>query len=106
MAKKVLVTGGAGFIGSHLVDNLIAKGHQVKILDSLEPQVHAGKPDYLNPNAEFILGDVRNEDVLKKALKNIEVVFHHAAAVGVGQSMYQIYKYTDINLDFPYQTEI
>jgi len=97
MAKKVLVTGGAGFIGSHLVDNLVAEGHQVKMLDSLEPQVHTGKPEYLNPNAEFILGDIRNEDVLRKALKDVEVVFHHAAAVGVGQSMYQIHKYTDVN---------
>ena len=65
---KILVTGGAGFIGSHLVDAL-AETHEVAVLDSLEPQVHAEKPDYLNPNAAYIFGDMRDEEVLRKALK-------------------------------------
>jgi len=97
MAKKILVTGGAGFIGSHLVDKLVEDGHKVRILDNLEPQVHNKVPEYLNPEAEFIKGDVRNEDDIKKALKGVEVVFHEAAAVGVGQSMYRIKEYVDVN---------
>jgi len=98
MGKKILVTGGAGFIGSHVVDRLVADGHDVKILDNLEQQVHHGKrPDYLNKKAEFMLGDVRNIGDLERALEGIEVVFHEAAAVGIGQSMYQIHRYVDVN---------
>jgi dTDP-L-rhamnose 4-epimerase len=100
MGKHILVTGGAGFIGSHIVDGLLAKGHQVRVFDNLDPQVHganAQKPDYLNPEAEFIQGDVRDRDALQKALDGIEVVYHEAAAVGVGQSMYQIRHYMDVN---------
>ncbi|MFH0714664.1 MAG: SDR family NAD(P)-dependent oxidoreductase [Candidatus Diapherotrites archaeon] len=96
--KKVLVTGGAGFIASHLVDALVEKGHEVKVLDNLEPQVHEGKkPEYLNAKAEYIWGDVRKPEDLKKALQGAEVVFHEAAAVGVGQSMYQIRNYIETN---------
>jgi dTDP-L-rhamnose 4-epimerase len=65
VSKKILVTGGAGFIGSHLVDKLVVDGHRVRILDDLEPQVHNGVPSYINPDAEFIRGDIRNEDDLK-----------------------------------------
>jgi dTDP-L-rhamnose 4-epimerase len=100
MSKKILVTGGAGFIGSHIVDALVAKGHQVRIFDNLDPQVHGKKrkpPEYLNPGAEFVYGDIRNRDALKKAVKGIEVVYHEAAAVGVGQSMYEIYHYVEVN---------
>ena len=97
MGKKILVTGGAGFIGSHLVDKLVENGHRVRVLDNLEPQVHSELPKYLNSEAEFINGDIRNEDDIKMVLRNIEIVLHHTAAVGVGQSMYQIYKYIDIN---------
>ena len=97
MAKRVLVTGGAGFIGSHLVDELIKQGHEVRILDNLEPQVHVQPPDYVNKEAEFIHGDVRVISDLKKALRKVDVVFHFAAMVGVGQSMYQITRYTDVN---------
>ena len=93
---KILVTGGAGFIGSHLVDALAGK-HEVVVLDSLEPHVHAEKPDYLNPNAAYIFGDMRDEEVLRKALEGVEVIFHLASAVGVGQSMYEIRRYVEVN---------
>jgi len=98
--KSILVTGGAGFIGSHLVDELVTMGHRVRILDNLDPQVHGDEqkiPDYINKDAEFIFGDVLSKDSLKGALKGIEVVYHLAAAVGVGQSMYEIYHYTKEN---------
>ncbi len=76
----VLVTGGAGFIGSHTVDKLIDSGFDVRILDNLQKPVHLkGKPAYLNPKADFILGDVRNKSVLEKALKDVEYVYHFAA---------------------------
>lgn len=97
--KNILVTGGAGFIGSFLVDELIKLGYQVRILDNLEKQIHQGKkPKYLNKNAEFIKGDVRNISDLKKSIIGVDVVFHLAAAVGVGQSNYQIRKYVDVNI--------
>ncbi len=95
---KVLVTGGCGFIGSHLVDRLVNCGHKVRVYDLLEPQVHLGKkPSFLNKDAEYIYADVRNKEKLKKALKGIEIVFHQAAQVGVAQSMYQIEKYVSHN---------
>ena len=100
MAETVLVTGGAGFIGSFLVDALVQKGHHVRIYDALVPQVHGphqALPGYLNSDAEFIRGDVRDRDCLARALAGIDVVFHLAAAVGVGQSMYQIQYYTEVN---------
>ncbi len=98
--KGVLVTGGAGFIGSHLVDALIRRGYQVRIFDSLDPQVHGtGQevPEYLNTEAELIIGDVRDRAALAEALDGIEIVFHYAAAVGVGQSMYEIHRYVEAN---------
>ena len=96
--KKILITGGAGFIGSHIVDQLIAKGHAVRVLDNIDPQVHVkGKPGHLHAQAEFMNGDVRNIDHIKKAMEDIEVVYHQAAAVGVGQSMYEITYYVDVN---------
>lgn len=95
---NILVTGGAGFIGSFLVDKLISEHHQVKIYDNLEPQVHQGKkPKYLNKDAEFIRGDICDAVKLDKALKSIDIVFHEAAMVGVGQSMYEVIKYTRTN---------
>ena len=98
--KKILVTGGAGFIGSFIVDKLIEDGEsEVFIFDNLDPQVHTNgeKPDYLNKDALFIEGDVRDKDALAKAVEGIEQVYHMAAAVGVGQSMYQITKYVQVN---------
>ena len=95
---RILVTGGAGFIGSHLVDALVRAGHTVRILDNFDPQVHGGRrPDYLSPNAEYLEGDVRDRERVRTALQGIEVVFHEAAVVGVGQSMYQIEKYVAAN---------
>ncbi|HLI97526.1 MAG TPA: NAD-dependent epimerase/dehydratase family protein [Candidatus Baltobacteraceae bacterium] len=95
---KILVTGGAGFIGSYIVDRLVCDGHEVRVYDNLEPQVHHGAvPDYLNPEAEFIEADICDEERLGKALDGVDVVFHKAAMVGVGQSMYQPLKYTRVN---------
>jgi dTDP-L-rhamnose 4-epimerase len=97
---RVLVTGGAGFVGSHLVDGLLAAGHEVRVLDALAPQVHGGEPvwpGYLAPEAERIHGDVRDRVALSRALEGVEAVFHQAAAVGVGQSMYEIERYVSAN---------
>jgi len=98
MSKKILVTGGAGFVGSFLVDELINQGHDVRILDNLDPQVHPeGTPSFLNKEAEFINGDITNKNTLKKALGGIEIISHQASVVGVGQSMYQIEHYVRNN---------
>jgi len=96
---RVLITGGAGFIGSHLADRLLADGAEVRALDNLDPQVHrdAERPDYLDEGVELVVGDVRDRDVVRRALDGIDTVVHFAAAVGVGQSMYEIERYTSIN---------
>lgn len=95
---NILVTGGAGFIGSHLVDALVERGHSVRILDSLVEQVHgASAPPHLNKTAEFMLGDVCDPKVIATALNDIDVVYHQAAEVGVGQSMYEIVRYVKAN---------
>lgn len=97
---RVLVTGGAGFIGSHLADALLLRGYRVRVLDALAEQVHGGArsfPAYLSREVETIRGDIRSRDDLLRALEGVEAVFHFAAAVGVGQSMYEIESYTDIN---------
>lgn len=96
-AKRILITGGAGFVGAHTADALIAAGHRVRIFDNLKSQVHQGGVSYLPKDAEFILGDVRNLERLSKAVEGSEVIFHLAAAVGVGQSMYEIAEYTSVN---------
>src|SRR5215831_20227569 len=96
---RVLITGGAGFIGSHLADRLLADGHEVRALDNLDPQVHPGseRPDYLDAAVELQTGDVRDHEAVRRALDGVDAVIHFAAAVGVGQSMYEIERYTSIN---------
>jgi dTDP-L-rhamnose 4-epimerase len=100
MSKAVLITGGAGFIGSHLTDQLLEAGHKVRVLDNLSSQVHGTRrrrPDYLNADAELIVGDVRDADQVARALQGIDRVCHLAAVVGVGQSMYHVADYTSVN---------
>jgi dTDP-L-rhamnose 4-epimerase len=98
MAKNILITGGAGFVGSHLTDALLAAGHSVRIFDSLTPQVHGDQvPAYLSADAELLQGDMRDADAVQAALEGMDVVFHLAAAVGVGQSMYEISRYIGSN---------
>ena len=101
MCKNILVTGGAGFIGSHTVDALIERGDSVRVFDNLNPQVHgtsAKKPLYLHNDAEFVRGDVRDRDSLRKAIEGIDIIIHDAAEVGVGQSMYSIDQYISTNV--------
>lgn len=97
--RNILVTGGAGFIGSHLTDALIRNGYRVRVMDNLCRQIHpTGRlPLYFNKKAEFIHGDVTRKQDWLMALKNMEAVFHLAAAVGVGQSMYEIEHYVKVN---------
>ncbi len=100
MKGTVLITGGAGFIGSHLATELLNAGYHVRVLDSLVTQVHGEdpiRPTYLHRNAEFVLGDVRNPEVLDEALAGVDAVYHFVALVGVGQSMYQMAEYTSVN---------
>jgi dTDP-L-rhamnose 4-epimerase len=111
---RALITGGAGFIGSHLADHLLERGWEVRALDALEPQVHgpaadvargrvaAGgepgwHPPHLDPRVELIVGDVTDRPTVHAAMKDVDVVFHEAALVGVGQSMYHIERYTRTN---------
>jgi dTDP-L-rhamnose 4-epimerase len=103
MGQNILITGGAGFIGSHLADLLLREGHTVRALDPLSPQVHGDaaaegrRPDYLDPDVELVVGDVRDRAAVDRALRGVDAVYHFAAAVGVGQSMYEIAEYTSVN---------
>jgi dTDP-L-rhamnose 4-epimerase len=98
--QQVLITGGAGFIGAHLAEELLAHGYRVRVLDNLIPQVHGPqrkRPDYLSKDVELIVGDVRNSTAVRTALQGVHAVFHLVARVGVGQSMYEIAEYTSVN---------
>ncbi len=104
---RILVTGGAGFIGSHVVDRLVEREHQVVVLDNLDPQVHgadAAEPTHIAEHVaagrvEFLRGDVRDAEAVRLALNGVHAVIHLAAAVGVGQSMYEPHYYTSVNVD-------
>jgi len=98
--EKVLVTGGAGFIGSHTTDLLIEHGYHVTTIDNIEPQVHGPErklPDYINKNAILTYGNILDRELLKKTIQEVDAIIHLAAMVGVGQSMYQIERYVDVN---------
>ena len=99
MAQTILMTGGAGFIGRHIVAALIARGDRVRVLDGLIDQVHRGRgrPADLHPDAELLIGDVRDESAVLKAVRGVDSVIHLAAEVGVGQSMYAVDRYTSVN---------
>jgi dTDP-L-rhamnose 4-epimerase len=98
--RRILITGGAGFIGSHLADHLLERGEKVRALDVLSPQVHGPdrkRPDYLDPEVELVVADVRDGEAVRKALRGVDAVVHLAAAVGVGQSMYEVEHYVGVN---------
>ena len=100
MPRRILVTGGAGFIGSHLVDALLRAGHTVRVLDCLVPQVHGETvdwPAWLSPEVEKLRGDVLDSAAWRTALKGVDVVYHLAAEVGAAQSMYEIVRYMNTN---------
>lgn len=97
---RVLITGGAGFIGSHLADELLQQGYSVRALDALNPQVHGdagGRPEYLSSDVELVEGMVEDRETLRRALEGVDSVVHLAARVGVGQSMYRPADYTETN---------
>jgi dTDP-L-rhamnose 4-epimerase len=93
----VLVTGGAGFIGSHLVDRLVTDGLEVRVLDSLEPQVHGKSGGHRNEGASYVEGSVLDRPLVASALDGVDAVVHLAAQVGVGQSMYEMARYVNEN---------
>jgi dTDP-L-rhamnose 4-epimerase len=99
LSGTVLITGGAGFIGSHLGRHLMRLGHRVRALDSLDAQVHpeGERPSYLDEDIELIVGDVRDRAAVDRALRGVDAVVHLAARVGVGQSMYEIADYASVN---------
>ncbi|MEM7112662.1 MAG: NAD-dependent epimerase/dehydratase family protein [Chloroflexota bacterium] len=100
MTKQILLTGGAGFIGSHTADALLAQGYKVRVLDALIAQVHPQqtRPDYLAPEVELIVGDICDQTAVSAALDGVDIVYHFAAETGVGQSMYELERYTQTNV--------
>jgi dTDP-L-rhamnose 4-epimerase len=105
MINNILITGGAGFIGSHLSSKLVSKGYFIRVLDNLSKQIHGENPEKSNlyqpikEKVDFIYGSVRDKDIWTKALKDVDAVVHLAAETGTGQSMYEIKKYTDVNIN-------
>jgi dTDP-L-rhamnose 4-epimerase len=100
MHKRILITGGAGFIGSHVADELVSHGYQVRVLDNLCSQVHGdgrSRPPYLSADIDFQPGDIRDSSAVHEALEGVGAVYHFAASVGVGQSMYRIADYCSVN---------
>ena len=100
MTENILITGGAGFIGAHLANELLNRGYRVRALDALVPQVHGParqRPPYLSRDVDLMVGDVRDPSVVARALDRIDAVVHFVALVGVGQSMYQVAEYTSVN---------
>ncbi len=96
--NRVLVTGGAGFVGSHTADALLRDGHSVRVFDNLDKQVHGSAiPPYLANQIEFVHGDMRDIDAVRRVIGGIDIIYHFAAAVGVGQSMYEIARYMEVN---------
>lgn len=103
-SKNILITGGAGFIGTRLAHQLIGKGHKITILDNLSPQIHGSAETSvlyqgIKDKVNFILGDVQNKSDWEKALEGQQIVVHLAAETGTGQSMYQIEKYSNVNVN-------
>ncbi|MFC1817603.1 SDR family NAD(P)-dependent oxidoreductase [Thermodesulfobacteriota bacterium] len=101
MTEKILITGGAGFIGHHTANKLAGEGHKVRIIDNLNKQVHPDPKESLSrldPAVEFICGDIRDRSQLQAALEGVDAVYHFAAETGVGQSMYEIERYSDVNI--------
>ena len=103
--KHVLITGGAGFIGSNTALKLVSQGHKVVVLDNLSPQIHGNNPDTTSPlyqsikgKVEFIKGSVTSREDWIKALEGVDTVLHLAAETGTGQSMYEIEKYVNVNI--------
>ena len=100
MLKNVLITGGAGFIGAHVANELLHHGYRVRALDALVPQVHGPgqmRPAYLNSEVELVVGDIRDLELVARSLHQVDAVINLVALVGVGQSMYQIDEYTSVN---------
>jgi dTDP-L-rhamnose 4-epimerase len=100
MGQSIQITGGAGVIGSRLANELLSRGYRVRVLDNLCSQVHGPekkRPESLNSEVELQIGDVRDASAVRRALKGIDAIYHFVAAVGVGQSMYQVAEYTSIN---------
>src|SRR3954471_2794196 len=99
MAEKILITGGAGFIGRHVAQQILDTGRSVRVLDSLIAQVHPTRrrPDELASEVELITGDIRDSDAIRRALNGVDAVIHLAAEVGVGQSMYAVDRYVATN---------